>query len=193
MCCDPDHRFTCELALAHPWISGNTARTKDIHGSVASRLQKSLARQKWKKAYNATAAIRQLQMLRLNSTARPSTSARWKSADIIYSIIHPIHPFHISLLSLFTVIKASYSPSAWCLKSKRICRRLENKLNHRSALNPIASCNWPCKSKKSTTWLNSLSVFLRFAKNETFLNISLNEKCTDNCDYLINWWSQFFP
>ena len=67
MCCDPDQRYTCELALAHPWISGNTARTKDIHGTVATHLKRSLAKRKWRKAYNATAAIRQLQMLRLSS------------------------------------------------------------------------------------------------------------------------------
>ncbi|PAV87180.1 hypothetical protein WR25_02387 [Diploscapter pachys] len=69
MCCDPEQRFTCQQALAHPWISGNTAYTKDIHGSVASHLKKSLAKRNWKKAYNATAAIRQLQMLRLSSNS----------------------------------------------------------------------------------------------------------------------------
>uniref|UniRef100_A0A914V005 Protein kinase domain-containing protein n=1 Tax=Plectus sambesii TaxID=2011161 RepID=A0A914V005_9BILA len=73
MCCNPNKRYTCRQALAHPWISGNTARTKDIHSSVATHLKKSLAKQKWKKAFNATAAIRQLQMLRLTST-RPSVS-----------------------------------------------------------------------------------------------------------------------
>uniref|UniRef100_A0A0N4ZBC3 Protein kinase domain-containing protein n=1 Tax=Parastrongyloides trichosuri TaxID=131310 RepID=A0A0N4ZBC3_PARTI len=68
MCCDPSQRFSCDQALRHPWISGNTARTKDIHGTVATHLKKSLAKKKWRKAYNAAAAIRQLQMLRLTST-----------------------------------------------------------------------------------------------------------------------------
>ncbi|CEF60574.1 Calcium/calmodulin-dependent protein kinase I [Strongyloides ratti] len=68
MCCDPSRRFNCDEALRHPWISGNTARTKDIHGTVATHLKKSLAKKKWRKAYNAAAAIRQLQMLRLTST-----------------------------------------------------------------------------------------------------------------------------
>jgi hypothetical protein len=45
-------------------ISGNTARTKDIHGTVATHLKRSLAKRKWRKAYNATAAIRQLQVER---------------------------------------------------------------------------------------------------------------------------------
>ncbi|GMT22456.1 hypothetical protein PFISCL1PPCAC_13753, partial [Pristionchus fissidentatus] len=70
MCCDPDSRYDCEQALAHPWISGDTALAKDIHGSVASHLKKSLAKRNWKKAYNATAAIRQMQMLRISSVRR---------------------------------------------------------------------------------------------------------------------------
>uniref|UniRef100_A0A7E4V2F1 Protein kinase domain-containing protein n=1 Tax=Panagrellus redivivus TaxID=6233 RepID=A0A7E4V2F1_PANRE len=69
MCCNPEMRYTCERALQHPWISGNTARTKDIHGSVATHLRKSLlAKRNWRKAYNAAAAIRQLQLLRISST-----------------------------------------------------------------------------------------------------------------------------
>jgi len=76
MCCNPEMRYTCERALQHPWISGNTARTKDIHGSVATHLRKSLlAKRNWRKAYNAAAAIRQLQLLRISS-ARISHSAQ---------------------------------------------------------------------------------------------------------------------
>jgi calcium/calmodulin-dependent protein kinase I len=44
MCCSPEQRYSCEQALTHPWISGNTARTKDIHGTVATHLKKSLAK-----------------------------------------------------------------------------------------------------------------------------------------------------
>ncbi|RCN45458.1 kinase domain protein [Ancylostoma caninum] len=98
MCCDPEQRYTCEQALEHPWreqvtylslvplcclfdryncrISGNTAYTTDIHGSVASHLKKSLARRNWRKAYNAAAAIRQLQMLRLSSNSNRISSQR---------------------------------------------------------------------------------------------------------------------
>lgn len=75
MCCDPSQRFCCEEALAHPWISGNTARTKDIHGSVAIHLKKSLAKRNWRKAYNTYTAIRQLQILRLTSAQRFHASA----------------------------------------------------------------------------------------------------------------------
>jgi len=46
---------------------------------VAVHLRKSLAKRKWRKAYNATAAIRQMQMLRVSSakvssSGQPSTS-----------------------------------------------------------------------------------------------------------------------
>ncbi|UMM31266.1 hypothetical protein L5515_012818 [Caenorhabditis briggsae] len=69
MCCDPEMRFTCQSALEHPWISGNTAYTHDIHRTVAVHLKKSLAKRNWKKAFNAAAAIRQLQLLRLSSNS----------------------------------------------------------------------------------------------------------------------------
>ncbi|KAI6234678.1 Protein kinase domain-containing protein [Aphelenchoides fujianensis] len=52
MCCDPERRYSCEQALAHPWISGNTAGTKDIHNSVATHLKRSMAKRKWRKAFN---------------------------------------------------------------------------------------------------------------------------------------------
>ena len=51
-------------------ISGNTAYTTDIHGSVAQQLRKNMAKRNWRKAFNATAAIRQMQMLRLSSSNR---------------------------------------------------------------------------------------------------------------------------
>lgn len=44
------------------------AATKDIHSSVATHLKKNMAKRNWRKAFNAAAAIRQLQMLRLSST-----------------------------------------------------------------------------------------------------------------------------
>ncbi|KHJ91539.1 hypothetical protein OESDEN_08597, partial [Oesophagostomum dentatum] len=62
-------------------ISGNTAYTTDIHGSVASHLKKSLARRNWRKAYNAAAAIRQLQMLRLSSNSNRISSQRASAAS----------------------------------------------------------------------------------------------------------------
>ncbi|XP_035723153.1 calcium/calmodulin-dependent protein kinase type 1-like isoform X2 [Vespa mandarinia] len=34
MCVNVEQRYTCKQALAHPWISGNAASNKNIHGSV---------------------------------------------------------------------------------------------------------------------------------------------------------------
>ncbi|EJD76692.1 calcium/calmodulin-dependent protein kinase type 1 [Loa loa] len=75
MCCDPEQRYTCHQALAHPWISGDTAGTKDIHCLVAPHLKISLAKRNWKKAFNATTVIRQLQMLRLSSISQAASTS----------------------------------------------------------------------------------------------------------------------
>lgn len=40
MCVNVEKRFTCKLALAHPWISGNAASSKNIHGTVSEQLKK---------------------------------------------------------------------------------------------------------------------------------------------------------
>ncbi|XP_020292730.1 calcium/calmodulin-dependent protein kinase type 1 isoform X2 [Pseudomyrmex gracilis] len=34
MCVNVEERYTCKQALAHPWISGNAASNKNIHGAV---------------------------------------------------------------------------------------------------------------------------------------------------------------
>ncbi|XP_015435981.1 PREDICTED: calcium/calmodulin-dependent protein kinase type 1 isoform X1 [Dufourea novaeangliae] len=34
ICVNVEERYTCKQALAHPWISGNAASNKNIHGSV---------------------------------------------------------------------------------------------------------------------------------------------------------------
>ncbi|KAL3982886.1 Calcium/calmodulin-dependent protein kinase type 1 [Acanthocheilonema viteae] len=78
MCCDPEQRYTCHQALAHPWISGDTAGTKDIHCLVASHLKINLAKRNWKKAFNATTVIRQLQMLRLSSISQAASTSTSK-------------------------------------------------------------------------------------------------------------------
>ncbi|CAM5123663.1 unnamed protein product [Natator depressus] len=56
---DPEKRYTCEQALQHPWISGDTALDKDIHGSVSEQIQKNFARTQWK-AINATSFLRHI-------------------------------------------------------------------------------------------------------------------------------------
>ncbi|XP_018496076.2 calcium/calmodulin-dependent protein kinase type 1 [Galendromus occidentalis] len=67
ICVDVEGRFTCRQALGHPWISGNTASSKNIHGSVSEQLKKNFAKTKWRQAYNATAVIRQMRKLAMGS------------------------------------------------------------------------------------------------------------------------------
>uniref|UniRef100_A0A8C8SXA4 non-specific serine/threonine protein kinase n=1 Tax=Pelusios castaneus TaxID=367368 RepID=A0A8C8SXA4_9SAUR len=57
---DPEKRYTCEQALQHPWISGDTALDKNIHGSVSEQIQKNFARTQWKRAFNATSFLRHI-------------------------------------------------------------------------------------------------------------------------------------
>ncbi|XP_052860145.1 calcium/calmodulin-dependent protein kinase type 1 [Anopheles cruzii] len=67
MCVNVERRFTCKLALAHPWISGNAASSKNIHGTVSEQLKKNFAKSRWKQAYHAATVIRQMQRMALNS------------------------------------------------------------------------------------------------------------------------------
>lgn len=49
MCVDPNERITCEEAILHPWISGNEAGTKNIHGRISEQLRKNFAaKTKWR-------------------------------------------------------------------------------------------------------------------------------------------------
>ncbi|XP_012589647.1 PREDICTED: calcium/calmodulin-dependent protein kinase type 1G-like [Condylura cristata] len=45
---DPEARYTCEKALRHPWIDGNTALHRDIYPSVSLQIQKNFAKSKWR-------------------------------------------------------------------------------------------------------------------------------------------------
>uniref|UniRef100_A0A452V813 Calcium/calmodulin-dependent protein kinase type 1G n=1 Tax=Ursus maritimus TaxID=29073 RepID=A0A452V813_URSMA len=45
---DPNERYTCEKALRHPWIDGNTALHRDIYPSVSLQIQKNFAKSKWR-------------------------------------------------------------------------------------------------------------------------------------------------
>ncbi|BES90493.1 Calcium calmodulin-dependent protein kinase [Nesidiocoris tenuis] len=67
MCVDVSKRYTCRQALQHPWISGNAASNKNIHGTVSEQLKKNFAKSKWKQAYHAATVIRQMQRMALGS------------------------------------------------------------------------------------------------------------------------------
>ncbi|XP_042321347.1 calcium/calmodulin-dependent protein kinase type 1G isoform X2 [Sceloporus undulatus] len=63
---DPNERFTCEKALRHPWIDGNTALHHDIYPSVSAQIQKNFAKSKWKQAFNAAAVVHHMRKLHMN-------------------------------------------------------------------------------------------------------------------------------
>ncbi|CAH1153600.1 unnamed protein product [Phaedon cochleariae] len=67
MCVHVERRYTCRQALGHPWISGNAASNKNIHGTVSEQLKKNFAKSRWKQAYHATTVIRQMQKMALSS------------------------------------------------------------------------------------------------------------------------------
>ncbi|MED6238929.1 Calcium/calmodulin-dependent protein kinase type 1 [Ataeniobius toweri] len=64
---DSNARFTCDQALQHPWIAGDTALDKNIHESVSAQIKKNFAKSKWKQAFNATAVIRHMRRLQLST------------------------------------------------------------------------------------------------------------------------------
>uniref|UniRef100_A0A023F5S3 Calcium/calmodulin-dependent protein kinase type 1 n=2 Tax=Triatoma TaxID=30075 RepID=A0A023F5S3_TRIIF len=72
MCVDVTKRFSCRQALQHPWISGNAASNKNIHGTVSEQLKKNFAKSKWKQAYHATTVIRQMQRMALGTNSNQS-------------------------------------------------------------------------------------------------------------------------
>ncbi|XP_060848621.1 calcium/calmodulin-dependent protein kinase type 1 isoform X4 [Rhopalosiphum padi] len=83
MCVDADKRYTCREALAHPWISGNAASSKNIHGTVSAQLKKNFAKSRWKQAYHATTVVRQMKKMALNSGAGISQDARMDNQDCV--------------------------------------------------------------------------------------------------------------
>ncbi|XP_029902029.1 calcium/calmodulin-dependent protein kinase type 1D [Myripristis murdjan] len=72
---DPAKRYTCEQALRHPWIAGDTALCKNIHESVSRQIRKNFAKSKWRQAFNATAVVRHMRRLQLGSSMGSSMDA----------------------------------------------------------------------------------------------------------------------
>ncbi|XP_030379819.1 calcium/calmodulin-dependent protein kinase type 1 isoform X2 [Scaptodrosophila lebanonensis] len=75
MCVTVEKRYTCKQALAHPWISGNEASSKNIHGTVSEQLKKNFAKSRWKQAYYAATVIRQMQRMALSSNSNAALDA----------------------------------------------------------------------------------------------------------------------
>lgn len=65
---DPNKRYTCDQALIHPWIAGDTALDKNIHESVSEQIRKNFAKSRWKQAFNATAVVRHMRKLQLGTS-----------------------------------------------------------------------------------------------------------------------------
>ncbi|XP_043933069.1 calcium/calmodulin-dependent protein kinase type 1G [Protopterus annectens] len=65
---DPDKRYTCEQALQHPWIAGNTALHHDIYRSISMQLQRNFARNKWRKVFNAAAVVHRMKKLHMTAS-----------------------------------------------------------------------------------------------------------------------------
>ncbi|XP_069592528.1 calcium/calmodulin-dependent protein kinase type 1 isoform X3 [Ranitomeya imitator] len=65
---DPNKRITCDQALQHPWIAGDTALDKNIHESVSEQIRKNFAKSRWKQAFNATAVVRHMRKLQLGTS-----------------------------------------------------------------------------------------------------------------------------
>ncbi|NXQ35939.1 KCC1G kinase, partial [Alaudala cheleensis] len=64
---NPSVRFTCEEALRHPWINGNTALHRDIYPSVSAQIQKNFAKSKWRQAFNAAAVVHHMRKLHMSA------------------------------------------------------------------------------------------------------------------------------
>ncbi|XP_042195341.1 calcium/calmodulin-dependent protein kinase type 1-like isoform X1 [Callorhinchus milii] len=69
---EPQRRYTCDQALEHPWVAGDTALDKNIHESVSTQIKKNFAKNKWKRAFNATAVVRHMRKLQLGGSEEES-------------------------------------------------------------------------------------------------------------------------
>ncbi|XP_017126090.1 calcium/calmodulin-dependent protein kinase type 1 isoform X2 [Drosophila elegans] len=81
MCVAVEKRYTCKQALAHAWISGNEASSKNIHGTVSEQLKKNFAKSRWKQAYYAATVIRQMQRMALSSNSSANLDSTSNSSN----------------------------------------------------------------------------------------------------------------
>ena len=82
---DPKRRYTCDQALSHPWICGDTAKTTDISSSVSEQMKKNAARLNWKKAIKVVSAIAKMKQLTIehsnSQSGDPSSSSSGPGED----------------------------------------------------------------------------------------------------------------
>uniref|UniRef100_A0A8D2MWD2 Calcium/calmodulin-dependent protein kinase type 1G n=1 Tax=Zonotrichia albicollis TaxID=44394 RepID=A0A8D2MWD2_ZONAL len=90
---NPSARFTCEEALRHPWINGNTALHRDIYPSVSAQIQKNFAKSKWRQAFNAAAVVHHMKKLHMNGMGDNSPTEQSSIIAISLSLSVPFHPF----------------------------------------------------------------------------------------------------
>ncbi|XP_052854895.1 calcium/calmodulin-dependent protein kinase type 1 isoform X2 [Drosophila gunungcola] len=81
MCVAVEKRYTCKQALAHAWISGNEASSRNIHGTVSEQLKKNFAKSRWKQAYYAATVIRQMQRMALSSNSSANLDSTSNSSN----------------------------------------------------------------------------------------------------------------
>lgn len=60
---DPKKRFTCRQAIDHPWISGDTALTHNIHDNVSKQMQANWAKGKWRRVGHAIVAMGRMKVV----------------------------------------------------------------------------------------------------------------------------------
>uniref|UniRef100_H3CK38 Calcium/calmodulin-dependent protein kinase IGa n=1 Tax=Tetraodon nigroviridis TaxID=99883 RepID=H3CK38_TETNG len=78
---DPTKRFTTDQALKHPWVAGNAAKDVDIYQSVCEQMERTFAKSKWKRAFNAATVVNHLRKLH-SSKSEPSLSSS-SSLDVL--------------------------------------------------------------------------------------------------------------
>uniref|UniRef100_A0AAR2KGC4 Protein kinase domain-containing protein n=1 Tax=Pygocentrus nattereri TaxID=42514 RepID=A0AAR2KGC4_PYGNA len=88
---DPSLRYTCEQALQHPWIAGDTALDKNIHESVSAQIKKNFAKSKWKvSAWLGAAAYLYFHSVQSNLFISPHSFSFHFESSIFSASLFPV-------------------------------------------------------------------------------------------------------